>query len=105
MKPVDSRRYFGEAEEMSGALTALCSSSSLPRCAKRKRRGFYITHHAVARYIERFEGNLSRETAEQRLQRIAAQATFRRMLPGRARLYGSGAVHLVVSDDAILTTY
>ena len=64
---------------------------------------FNPTEHAVWRYIERFEGNLSFPVAAQRLRRIVRQARFRRTLPGGARLYATGPINFVVAEGRILT--
>lgn len=66
---------------------------------------FDPSEHAVVRYIERFEGNLTFERASERLKRLSERARFRRVLPGNARLYTQGSVNLVVSEDLILTVY
>jgi hypothetical protein len=65
----------------------------------------HLTQHAVHRYIERFEGNLSTIRAAQRLQRIFRRAKFRNVLPGQARLYRTGTINFIVCDDHIVTVY
>lgn len=64
---------------------------------------FDPSEHAVLRYIERFEGNLTFERACERLRLLSEKARFRRVLPGNARLYTQGSVNLVVSENVIIT--
>ncbi|GGL92972.1 hypothetical protein GCM10010840_33820 [Deinococcus aerolatus] len=66
---------------------------------------FQPSEHAVRRYIERFEGNITDTVAATRLRRIVRKARFRRVLPGRARLYSSGPLNFVVQSGVIVTVY
>lgn len=66
---------------------------------------FQPSEHAVRRYIERFEGNITHTVAANRLRRIVRSARFRRILPGRARLYSRGPLNFVVQGGVIVTVY
>lgn len=64
-----------------------------------------ITPHAVKRFVERFAGNLSRDAARRKLEKLLRRARFRRVCPGRARMYALGDLRFIVSEGALITVY
>lgn len=66
---------------------------------------FSATPHAAERFTERFSGNLSLPAAQQRLEKIAAQAHFVREVPGHPKLYVAKHIAFIIRDHQILTVY
>lgn len=66
---------------------------------------FFVSEHAAARYIERFEGNITLDVARERIRRIIRGARFKRVAPGNARIYQTHGIEFVVADNRIRTVY
>lgn len=66
---------------------------------------FFATPHATRRFIERFAGNLSETAAQQRLEKIAAQAHYVKEMPGHAKLYVTKHIAFIIKGHRILTVY
>ncbi|AIZ45140.1 hypothetical protein QR90_08550 [Deinococcus radiopugnans] len=64
-----------------------------------------LTGHAIARFQERFAGNLGWAAAAQRLARLLRRARFLKVCEGKARLYALGEMRFVVQDGALVTVY
>ncbi|MFC4427124.1 hypothetical protein [Deinococcus navajonensis] len=64
-----------------------------------------LSGHAVARFQERFAGNLSWAAARERLRRLLRRARFMGVRPGRARMYALGEMRFIVQDGMLVTVY
>lgn len=64
-----------------------------------------LSAHAVARYQERFAGNLGWSAAQTRLRRLLRRARFVGVRPGHARVYALGDMRFVVQDRMLVTVY
>lgn len=64
-----------------------------------------LTSHAIARFQERFAGNLGWAAAAQRLARLLRRSRFMAVRPGRARMYALGEMRFIVQDGVLVTVY
>lgn len=63
-----------------------------------------LSAHAVARYQERFAGNLGWSAAQTRLRWLLRRARFVGVRPGHARVYALGDMRFVVQDRMLVTS-
>lgn len=70
-----------------------------------RKSAFLPSQHAITRYIERFEGNITPSAASRRLTQLVQKARFERILPGQARLYCRQHMRFVVAGEMIVTVY